>query len=54
MCHARQVKLQNVRRISYQDLSGNKFTIDFWQFHLFQPVYMKDYLQYSCFVAEFG
>jgi hypothetical protein len=29
MCHACQVKLQNVPRISYQDLSGNKFTIVF-------------------------
>jgi hypothetical protein len=29
MCHACQVKLQNVTRISYQDLSGNKFTIVF-------------------------
>jgi hypothetical protein len=26
----------------------------FWQFHVFQRVYMKDYLRYSCFVTEFG
>jgi hypothetical protein len=34
MCHACQVKLQNVPRISYQDLSGNKFTIVFWAISL--------------------
>jgi hypothetical protein len=52
--HVCQFKLQNVQRIIYQDLSGNKFATNFWQFHVFQRAHMKDYLPYSCFVTEFG
>jgi hypothetical protein len=37
--HACQFKLQNVQRIIYQDLSGNKFATYFWKFHVFQRAY---------------
>jgi hypothetical protein len=52
--HECQFKLQNVQRIIYQDLSSNKFATIFWEFHVFQRAYMKDYFSYSCFVTEFG
>jgi hypothetical protein len=50
--HACQFKLQNVQRIIYQDLSGNKFATVLLA--MSQRAYMKDYLPYSCFVTEFG
>jgi hypothetical protein len=49
--HACQFKLLNVQRIIYQATNSQPY---FWQFHVFQRAYMKDYLSYSCFVTKFG
>jgi hypothetical protein len=49
--HACQFKLQNVQRIIQIITNSRPY---FWEFHVFQRAYMKDYLSYSCFVTEFG
>jgi hypothetical protein len=52
-----QSLIRHASRIIYQDLSGNKFATVFLAISRISAgvrTYMKDYLPYSCFLAEFG